>query len=309
MIAQENRHAARAAGSQEAPDLNAVTAFDCDVCGCGDAIEVPHSREYTKDSVPVHICSRCGLVYTRQRRSAQAIADSWSHDIYGDGYTARIPAVRARQVYVADTIDVELGLRGKSLCDIGGGEGQFLEMARDDYGASVFTTEASAENCFRLRLNGIAHYQGTVEDFSETASEVARRFDIASIMWTLECCRSPRTMLEAAHKILKPGGHLVVATGSRILVPFKKPLNLFFSSERERDTHPIEFSANTLQGFMQSSRFEPVFVNRYLDSDVLLVIAKKVTQTSTVDLAADDPTEVSRFFERWHLETQNYIDR
>lgn len=286
-----------------------TTTFDCDVCGCSDASEVPHAREYTKNGVPVHICGKCGFVFTRERRSAQAIADSWSNEIYGDGYTARIPAVRARQLYVADTIDVQLGLRGKSLCDIGGGEGQFLEMARGNYGALVFTTEASAQNCFRLNLNGIAHYHGTIEEFSENEAATGIQFDIATIMWTLECCRSPRQMIHAAYKVLKPGGHLVVATGSRILVPFKKPLDLFFSSERERDTHPLEFSANTLKGFMMTAGFECIYVNRYLDSDVLLLIGKKTAGPLEPDYPLDDPQEVANFFERWHRETKFYGKR
>ena len=29
-------------------------------------------------------------------------------------------------------------------------------------------------------------------------------------------------MLAAGHRLLRPGGHLAVATGSRLLVPFKK---------------------------------------------------------------------------------------
>ena len=30
-------------------------------------------------------------------------------------------------------------------------------------------------------------------------------------------------------EVLKPGGAVVVATGSRILMPFKKPLHMYFS--------------------------------------------------------------------------------
>lgn len=282
-----------------------VERFPCDICGLDEAIEVPHSREYCKDGAAVNICTTCGFVYAPLRRSAQAIADSWTKDIYGEDYTARIPAVKARQTYVADTIDVELDLRGKTLCDIGGGEGQFLEIARG-YGARVFTTEASPENCFRMGLAGIAHFEGTVEVFSESNSAAATHFDIATIMWTLECCRSPRTMLDAAYKIVKPGGYVVVATGSRILVPFKKPLDMFFSDSRERDTHPIDFSANTLAGFFMTAGFEPVFTNRYLDSDVLLVIGKKVDSPIEPEYPLDDPDDVKDFFRRWHLETQHY---
>ncbi len=283
-----------------------TSTFDCDLCGSSEATNVPHATEYTKDNASISICQNCGLVYTRERRSAQAIADSWSDAIYGDGYTARIPAVRARQQYVADTIDVELGLAGKTVCDIGGGEGQFLEIARNEYGALVFTSEASAKNCFHLELAGIPYFQGTIEEFSESEVAQDRKFDIATMMWTLECCQNPRAMLEAAWKVIKPGGHVVIATGSRVLVPFKKPLHMFFSDSRERDTHPLDFSANTLSGFLNTAGFEKVFVNRYLDSDVLLVIGQRVEQPIKPDYPLDDPAEVAAFFERWHQESQHY---
>lgn len=285
---------------------NQCETVPCDLCGSPEAREVPHSREYTKNGVPVNICKQCGFVYTPERRSTQAIADSWSNELYGDDYTARIPAVKARQVYVADTIDVELGLRGKTVCDIGGGEGQFLEIARDDYGARVFTTEASERNCFKMELAGIKNFVGTVEDYSESELAAKHQFDIVTIMWTLEACRNPREMLEAAFKITKKMGHVVVATGSRILVPFKKPLNLFFSSTRERDTHPIDFSSKTLEGFMMTAGFEPVYTNRFLDSDVLLVIGRKVDSCPSPKFPLDDPGDVAAFFERWHQETLQY---
>jgi hypothetical protein len=47
----------------------------------------------------------CGFVYVGERRDPQAIADSWSNRLYGKAYTARIPWVKARRVFVAGFID------------------------------------------------------------------------------------------------------------------------------------------------------------------------------------------------------------
>ena len=91
--------------------------YPCDLCGHNQAVEVPNCREYTNGQA-IHICVNCGFVYVKYRRSAEDIASSWSDEIFGDGYTARIPAVKARQVYVAETIDTEVGLRGKYFGDI-----------------------------------------------------------------------------------------------------------------------------------------------------------------------------------------------
>ena len=86
--------------------------FPCDICGSRDATEVPYARVYMHGQ-PVHICKKCGFVYVQSRRSAETIAESWSKELFNGHYTAKIPAVKARQVYVGDFIDVSIGLKGR----------------------------------------------------------------------------------------------------------------------------------------------------------------------------------------------------
>jgi 2-polyprenyl-3-methyl-5-hydroxy-6-metoxy-1,4-benzoquinol methylase len=277
--------------------------FPCDICGSKDAVELPHAREYTNGQ-PIHICKKCGFVHVKHRRSFAQIADTWSKKIYGKGYTAVIPAVRARQTYVADFIEKHLGLRNKEVCDIGAGEGRFPDIIRQPYyGATTFGIEASARNCQLLGKMGIEHFNGTIEDFLAAPKKQKRQFDIATIMWTLENCQSCREMLAGAWKLLKPGGHVVIATGSRILVPFKKPLYLYLS-KNDADTHSFRFSANTLKSILAVSKFKSVHVNRYLDTDYLCIIAKKVDHV--VPWQGDPYLDVYNFFERWHVDTQMY---
>lgn len=280
------------------------TTHNCDLCSSPDAIEVPYARLYTGDQ-PVHICRNCGFVYVRDRRSAQEIADSWSHEIYGEGYTARIPAVLTRQTYVAATLEEAASLKGKLICDIGAGEGQFLEIVRSHYGARAFGIEPSAANCASMRTNGLECFHGTIEQYLESGPKIVA--DVATIMWTLENCVSCRAMIDAAWRCLPVGGKLVVATGSRILVPFKKPLHTYFSAN-EADTHSFRFSANTLQGVLAVSGFKPIFVNRYLDTDYLVVIGEKQPAGQAVAWCGDNPLAVHNFFERWHAETAFYLN-
>ncbi|SMP83141.1 hypothetical protein SAMN06295888_1742 [Desulfonatronum zhilinae] len=77
----------------------------------------------------------------QHRRDPEAIARCWSEELYGSQYTARIPAVKARQVYVADFLDMSIGLQDNLLVDIGAGEGQFLEIAAREYKARPFGIE------------------------------------------------------------------------------------------------------------------------------------------------------------------------
>lgn len=280
---------------------------DCDLCGSGDAAEIEVARHYTGGQ-PLHVCKDCGFVYVRRRRSARRIAEVWSDEIYGEGYTARIPAVKARQVYVAEFIDTTIGLKDKDVCDIGGGEGQFLELiGGPDYGAKPFAIEPSPKNCEMMSGAGIENFCGSIEDYQASPEFKDRRFDVVTVMWTLENCQSCRAMIDAAYDILRDGGHLLIATGSRILVPFKKPLQYYLNTN-PADTHCFRFSANSLRGVMALSGFRPVHVNRYIDTDYLMAIGQKTDRSEAIPWEKDDYRMVIDFFERWHRETRDHYE-
>jgi SAM-dependent methyltransferase len=276
----------------------------CDLCGANDPIELPRAREYTAGE-PVHVCRRCGFVYVIRRRSAERIAAVWSQEIFGSGYTAAIPAVTARLTYVAEFLKLHVELPGRRVCEIGAGEGEFLDMIRGErYGSIPFGIEPSPANSARLKTLGIAHFTGTIEQYA-VAGESDALMDVVAILWTLENCQDCRRMLSIAHQILKPGGVIVVATGSRLLVPFKKPLHTYLT-RNPADTHAFRFSANTLRGVLAVSGFEQAHANRFIDHDVLCVIARRLDDGAAAAWQGDDPVAVCNFFERWHAETRVY---
>ena len=279
-----------------------VQDFPCDLCGSDDCAEIEVARHYMGEG-RLHVCKECGFVYVRRRRSAQAIADEWSDELYQTKYTARIPAIVARQTFVAEFINSEIGLGAKTVCDIGAGEGLFLDMIREDrFGADVFGIEPSGANGKLMGKLGIDHFVGTIEDYAASGKET--EFDIATIMWTLENCQSCLGMLRSTAELLKDGGHVVVSTGSRILVPFKKPLH-YYLGPNEADTHAFRFSFNALARALALSGFEVIAHNRYIDNDVLAVIARK-TETPPSHASVDEWQDVVGFFDRWHAETQEF---
>lgn len=277
-----------------------MTEFPCDLCGATDAVEVPHARAYTNGQ-PIHICTGCGFVYVKLRRSAEDIATSWTEDIFGAGYTAAVPGVAGRLAYVAEFVEQSVGLRGCSIAEIGAGEGFFLELVRERYDGDVFGIEPSPRNCERMRRLGIDCVAATIERYDGSRDG---GFDLVMVLWTLENCQDLRTLLEGARRLLKPGGHAVVATGSRILVPFKKPLWAYLS-DNPADTHSFRFSANTIRGALAVAGLETVHVNRFLDSDVLCAIGTPAG--GDIAWPRDDYLAVHGFFERWHADTALYF--
>lgn len=277
-----------------------MSEFACDLCGSTDAVEVPHAREFT-DGQPIHICTSCGFVHVKERRSAAEIAESWTNEIFGAGYTAAYPGVAGRLAYVAELVEQTVGLRGRAVAEIGAGEGFFLELARDRYDASVFGLEPSPANCERMRSLGIDCVTSTIEEYDGSHDG---GFDLVMVLWTLENCQDLRALLGGARRLLKPAGHVVVGTGSRILVPFKKPLWAYLS-RNPADTHAFRFSASTIQGALAVSGFETAHLNRYLDNDVLCAIGRPAD--GDIAWPRDDYLAVHGFFERWYADTALYF--
>ena len=276
----------------------------CDACGSNEYEEIKCLRKYTKNQ-PIHVCKNCGLIYVKKRRPPKKVADDWSNRIFSSSgnYTARIPAIFARQNFIADMIDFEQGLKNKTLCDIGAGEGQFLEIVRNNYFGKVFGIEPSQILCESMDKNKIENFCGTIEDF-KNSNEKLKKFNFLTMMWTLECCADPNAMLKIAGEIIHDDGFIVVGTGSRILVPFKKPLHFYIDSS-PLDTHPLRFSFNTLARILQRNGFEVVKQNRYIDQDWLCVIAQKTFSKKNKKFK-DDYKKVIDFFQRWDQDTKKY---
>jgi hypothetical protein len=281
--------------------------YPCDLCGADDPVEIPYCRLYTAGQA-IHVCGNCGFVYVRARRSSEEIARVWAEEIYGDVYSAvKNPAVLARQTFVAEFLATRVDITGKKVCDIGAGEGLFLGYLKDHYRVDPLGVEPSTKNCARLEQLGIRSFDGTIEQFVQSREGREYRAGVVTVMWTLENCLSCIDMLRGAAALLDTGGKIVVATGSRILVPFKKPLFQYFS-HTPADSHCFRFSANALQTALAKAGFKTVGTNRYLDNDILCVLAEKAPDGATIPVVKDRPVEVLSFFERWHRDSMHYLE-
>jgi hypothetical protein len=285
--------------------------YPCDVCGAGDAAAIEVTRHYTKGE-PIAVCRNCGFVYARWRPSPAEIAEAWATQVFSgkfqDGqYTARgIPAVRARHVYVAEFIHGTVSLKDKETVDIGAGEGVFMQLlAGPDYGAKSSGIELSEPNCRLVEEAGFPCFNGTVEDYLASPGARMNGFDRATVVWTLENTSSCSSMMEGSHKLLKEGGYLTVATSSRVLVPFKKPMH-YYLNPMASALHPFFFSANALHNLFTNAGFAVEHTNRFIDTDYLVMTGKALPEQARPALVKDDWQQVISFFERWHEETKNH---
>ena len=305
--------------------VSELLSFPCDVCESPDAEPIRSLRRYTNGD-DLYVCKNCGFVYAHKRRSDEAIRKDWAENMFSEvfdveqtegegytGYTAKIPAVVARLTYAAENFNTEIGFANKSVCDIGAGEGDFISMVSQRMAPKkIFGVEPSTVNGKLLAGLGIDHFVGTIEEFeaARTRSADTTTFDVVTLNWTLENTQSARRVLQMVNALLPVGGYLQVATGSRILVPFRKPLHYYLNPRNPVDIHSFHFSLNSLSGLMVATGFEPVRHNRCIDTDYLCVIGRKHDQSTALNWPKDDYKEVIEFFDRWSKETEDhYRDR
>ncbi len=279
-----------------------------DFNGVSQTIPVPYSKKLS-GGYELNISKHSGLVSVIKRRSSKKIAETWSDKIFGNKfsrkkYTSKIPAVIARHTYVLETILENINLKNKKVCDLGAGEGQFLEMIKNKkINCELFGIEPSKNNCELLKKKNIKNFVGTAEDYNQ--KNFKKKFDLVTLMWTLCNTSNCMDVIKVAHNLLNKNGYIVVAESSRMLVPFKKPIQMYFGKGNP-DIHPFHFSKNSLMNLLLINKFKPIYVNRYIDSDYLLIIAQRNNVINKRKIKKDNYKKVKQFFIRWYKESQKY---
>ena len=63
-----------------------------------------------------------------------------------------------------------------------------------------------------------------------------------------------------------------------------------------------------LKTALAKTSFETIKHNRYIDHDILCIIAQKKERNKEIVFENDNPNKVLDFFNRWHQDTINYLD-
>ena len=284
--------------------------FSCDVCGSDATDKIDIVKFYNKKE-SIEVCSNCGFIFCQNRRDEETMKNDWKKNIYknkfdSSTYDSRNPAVYARLTYASEFLKKHLKLKDKTLCDVGAGKGEFIEFLRDSSIGfkEIYGVELSDENKVVLDKKLINCFNGGIEEFVKSKS--FKKFDIISLNWTLENTQSAKNCLELCYKMLNYEGYIMISTGSRILVPFKKPLQYYIPKNTHLDIHPFHFSANSIRALLNNAGFGEFIFNRYIDTEYLCVIAKKSKNKPKKIISCDNPQKIIEFFRRWHSESKYY---
>ena len=152
-------------------------------------------------------CKRCGLVYASPRFDGHDIVDTYEaveDTLYLEEREGRVLTF---EHHLKPLEKLTGPPDGRPLLDVGCYIGVFVELAAQ-HGWEAWGVDPSRWAVDRAQERGLQVVQGTLA----TASLPEAGFDVVTMWDTIEHLPDPAATLERAHRLLKPGGLLVVHT-------------------------------------------------------------------------------------------------
>lgn len=185
----------------------------CLWCGSGELSVALRSQDlvYRKPGTfTLERCGSCGHVFQNPRLTPEGL-DFYYRDFY-DGIgaaSAEIVFTTSSHDYLSRARMLEPAATPKRWLDVGSGHAHFCAAAREVWPDTIFDgLDQGAEIEEAARRGWIAHaHRGS---FPELAPEIQGVYDVVSMHHYLEHTRDPFAELDAAAKILPPGGHLLI---------------------------------------------------------------------------------------------------
>lgn len=164
--------------------------------------------EFTQDyATDIVACRGCGLVYRSPRPSAHWVAGAYQRDRYG---RPRLEALfeAQRELYRSKVRKLRRWLRhgrGVRVVEVGSFVGGFLAAAGEQ-GWEVLGVDPGEEVDAFCRERGLSVHQGTLEDAPLEPGST----DCVAVWNTFDQMPDPRSTVNAARRLLRPGGILAL---------------------------------------------------------------------------------------------------
>jgi 2-polyprenyl-3-methyl-5-hydroxy-6-metoxy-1,4-benzoquinol methylase len=173
------------------------------------------NRHFTNlTNVSIYKCAKTGF------RFYYPLLIEGDNEFYTELYTKHHDALYSKDKWEFRKA-IELIDNGMKVLDIGSGGGDFLNNVRAQKHADVYALEKSSYACKLLKEKNIPFFPQTLEDFANTTTE---RFDVVSAFQVLEHVSEPGAFLNAATKLLKPNGKLIIGVPNSNPYLYKKDL-------------------------------------------------------------------------------------
>jgi 2-polyprenyl-3-methyl-5-hydroxy-6-metoxy-1,4-benzoquinol methylase len=219
----------------------------CALCGAG-ALD----RRFEKEGVPYFRCRSCAFELAMPEPNpnlSNRLEDF--EPVYLD-YLSETAEDRRNLEAVHAWLEAVHPLRGARLLDLGAGSGKFVRFLRER-GVDARGLEPSEALFAHFLRDSPAFDNETVESFA--ARSPGASFDVITALDVLEHVLAPRSFLEAASSLLRPGGLLAISTPDVASLPARLLGRRWHYYNRY---HLSYFSRATLDRLARDCSLEPV---------------------------------------------------
>lgn len=236
----------------------------CMIYKAPHSVQTPLKQDQLNDDkgqdLSIMQCVRCGLV---QLRDDPDFSTVYSEDYW---FSVSFSAYsRSYQLELAERWDKKLGLQGKSVLELGGGDGFFAELLTKR-GCIVTMVEPAARACQAARRRGIHR---VINGYLDKNTLQNQQFDFVVLRHVLEHVARPRELI----RLLR--GYLVPRSG-KLLVEVPN-LDAILSSGRFCDfyaEHVLYFSPGTLVNLAESCGMRVLETYTIERGDYLVIVAE-----------------------------------
>jgi SAM-dependent methyltransferase len=255
---------------------------DCLLCGSRSGSPLVEAPDWTPGGTGLWFaavqCQECGLCFTSPRPNDQTIGQFYP-SVYRPHRSPRPRRAhwRPRWFGSAEKAGEErlvLAWPGQGrLLDFGCGGGSFLaRMHQQSWQVTGLDVSTAAVQRVRTEL-GLRALVGTLPHPELRPAS----FDVITMWHSLEHVHAPLAVLREAHRLLVPGGRLVVAVPNIDSLPFRWFGPAWYGLDLPR--HLTHFSPWTLQHILLRAGFHPGPVSMVRHSDWLRCSAKRACES------------------------------
>lgn len=245
---------------------------NCELCGSDnnytiyDKVEILSKRPLMgsfildKNNNMIHgrnvVCVDCGLVYISPRMTRETL-DKFYENEYRNIYNAHndtknIHSVNAINILKATNV---IG----TLIDIGCNDGSLLEMYNKETNVYCEGVEKGNSICDKFKIHN-------------DIDDVTNKFDIITMLNTLEHLYSPREVLFKLRDVLTDNGHVLISVPNLYNNTLNIHIDGFFSN-----AHIYNFSAKTLSELMMECGYKIkniFYINENMGNKIYLLATK-----------------------------------
>jgi SAM-dependent methyltransferase len=263
------------------------TVRTCPVCGDTSHCLIECLDRYGLDLCPA-MCQRCGMIYARERMTAEGYGE-----FYSKWYRPLVSAYSGREVdaeYIDKSSSIYAGVVAdagatflsspyrRTLLDVGGSTGCFARTLRKRWGYECTVLDPSPDELVLAEGSGLEAIAGFAEDFEPGD----RKWDVVSLVQTVDHLLNPVAVLRKLHECLASHGVLVIDfVDYRV---FSRKCHLSVSLKVD---HPLYFTPVTAGCLLLRTGFEPLRCDASEDRRHLIYVCRPVPEIDAVPSSID----------------------